>query len=86
LHSGLGRLAMRDVPELDGLKPPSAPVSFAGLVLDLDACTIARESGEAISLTRGEFALLRVFVTRPGRVVSRDTLLDALARLFRPGL
>jgi adenylate cyclase len=76
---------MRDVPEFDGLKLPSSPVRFAGLVLDLDACTLARESGEAIPLTRGEFALLRVFVTRPGRVVSRDTLLEALAnRRFEP--
>jgi DNA-binding winged helix-turn-helix (wHTH) protein len=79
---------MRDVPEAGGLKLPgeaSSPVHFAGLVLDLDACTLARESGEAIALTRGELALLRVFVTRPGRVISRDTLLDALAnRRFEP--
>jgi TolB-like protein/DNA-binding winged helix-turn-helix (wHTH) protein len=51
--------------------------AFAGLVLDLDACTLKRESGEAIALTRGEFALLREFVRRPGRVLSRDFLLDA---------
>jgi two-component system OmpR family response regulator len=51
--------------------------AFAGLVLDLDACTLKRESGEAITLTRGEFALLREFVRRPGRVLSRDLLLDA---------
>jgi len=38
---------------------------FAGLTLDLDACTLARDSGEAIPLTRGELALLRVFVARP---------------------
>jgi adenylate cyclase len=79
---------MRDVPEAGGLKLPgeaSSPVRFAGLVLDLDARTLARESGEAIALTRGEFALLRVFVTRPGRAISRDTLLDALAnRRFEP--
>jgi TolB-like protein/DNA-binding winged helix-turn-helix (wHTH) protein len=79
---------MRDVPEAGGLKLPgeaSSPVRFAGLVLDLDACTLARESGEEIPLTRGELALLRVFVTRPGRVISRDTLLDALAnRRFEP--
>jgi adenylate cyclase len=79
---------MRDVPEAGGLKPPgeaSSPVRFAGLFLDLDACTLARESGEAIPLTRGELALLRVFVTKPGRVISRDTLLDALAnRRFEP--
>ena len=51
---------------------------FAGLVLDLDACTLKRESGEAIALTRVEFALLREFVRRPGRVLSRDLLLDAM--------
>ena len=84
----LDGLAMRDVPEAGGLRPlgeASSPVRFAGLVLDLDASTLTRESGEAIPLTRGEFALLRVFVTRRGRVVSRDTLLDALAgRRFEP--
>jgi TolB-like protein/DNA-binding winged helix-turn-helix (wHTH) protein len=52
---------------------------FAGLVVDLNACTLKRESGEAIALTRGEFALLREFVRRPGRVLSRDLLLDAIA-------
>ena len=51
--------------------------AFAGLVFDLDACTLKRESGEAIALTRGEFALLREFARRPGRVLSRDFLLDA---------
>ena len=79
---------MRDAPESEGLRPPREALSlvrFAGLVLDLDARTLARESGEAIPLTRGEFAILRVFVTRPGRVVNRDTLLDALAnRRFEP--
>ena len=38
-----------------------------------------RESGEAIALTRGEFALLREFVRRPGRALSRDFLLDAMS-------
>jgi TolB-like protein/DNA-binding winged helix-turn-helix (wHTH) protein/Flp pilus assembly protein TadD len=51
--------------------------AFAGLVFDLDACILRRESGEAIALTRGEFALLREFARRPGRVLSRDFLLDA---------
>ena len=41
---------------------------------------LARESGEAIPLTRGEFALLRMFVSRPGRMISRDALLDAFAK------
>jgi TolB-like protein len=79
---------MRDLPESDGFTLPreaTSSVCFAGLVLDLDARTLKRESGEAIPLTRGESVILRMFVTRPGRVVSRDTLLDALAnRRFEP--
>jgi TolB-like protein/DNA-binding winged helix-turn-helix (wHTH) protein len=79
---------MRDAPGFDGIKPSRKAASvmrFAGLVHDLDACTLARDSGEAIPLTRGEFALLRMFVTRPGRVISRDTLLDAFTnRRFEP--
>jgi TolB-like protein/DNA-binding winged helix-turn-helix (wHTH) protein/Flp pilus assembly protein TadD len=79
---------MRDVPDFDGVRPSREVASvmrFAGLVYDLDACTLARDSGEAIALTRGEFALLRMFVTRPGRFISRDTLLDAFTkRRFEP--
>ena len=79
---------MRYALEFNGVKPlpdVTLPVRFAGLVLNLDACTLARESGETILLTRGEFALLRMFVARPGRVISRDTLLDAFTnRRFEP--
>jgi adenylate cyclase len=57
----------------------SGAFAFAGLLFDLDACTLKHESGEAIELTRGEFALLREFVRRPGRVLSRDFLLDAMS-------
>src|SRR3984957_10324137 len=78
---------MRDAPGLD-VKPSREAASslrFADLVLDLDACVLARESGEAIALTRSEFAVLRMFVARPGRVTSRDPLLDAFAdRRFEP--
>jgi DNA-binding winged helix-turn-helix (wHTH) protein len=79
---------MRDAPEPGRLEQPReapSPLRFGGFILDLDASTLVRETGEAVALTRGEFALLRVFVTRPGRVLSRDALLDALAnRRFEP--
>jgi TolB-like protein/DNA-binding winged helix-turn-helix (wHTH) protein len=79
---------MRDTAGFDGVKPSREPASvlrFAGLVLNFDACLLARESGDPIPLTRGEFAVLRMFVTRPGRVISRDTLLDAFTdRRFEP--
>jgi DNA-binding response OmpR family regulator len=52
-------------------------VRFADLILDLVACTLSRDTGETISLTRGEFALLRFFVTHPGRVLSRNARRDS---------
>jgi TolB-like protein len=73
---------MRGAVGLGGVKPSREAtllVRFAGFILDLDACTLARESGEAISLTRGEFAVLKLLASRPGRVISRDALLDAFA-------
>ena len=79
---------MRHEPESDKLAPPreaARVMRFAGLVLDLDAFTLALESGEAIPLTRGEFALLCFLVSHPGRVLSRDALLEAMAgRRFEP--
>jgi DNA-binding winged helix-turn-helix (wHTH) protein len=76
---------MQDVPqERWGADAPPlgeamSPLRFAGLVFDPDACTLARESGESIPLTRGEFRLLRLFVSRAGRVLSRDAILEAVA-------
>ena len=79
---------MRDEPESDKLEPPREAarlLRFAGLVLNLDAFTLTREAGEAIPVTRGEFALLCFFVSHPGRVLSRDALLEAMAgRRFEP--
>jgi two-component system, OmpR family, phosphate regulon response regulator OmpR len=50
---------------------------FGPYRLDLDAQTLSRES-EEIPLTAAEFELLKVFVTRPNRVLSRDQLVDLL--------
>jgi TolB-like protein/DNA-binding winged helix-turn-helix (wHTH) protein len=79
---------MGDTAGFDVVKPSresASVVRFAGFVLNFDACLLARESGEPMPLTRGEFAVLRMFVARPGRVISRDTLLDAFTdRRFEP--
>jgi two-component system response regulator MprA len=48
---------------------------FADLELDLAART-ARRGARAISLTRTEFELLRVFMEHPRRVLSRELILD----------
>src|SRR5579871_4249774 len=60
-------------------------LGFSGFVLDLDACTLVRDAGAPVALTRSELALLRFLAQRPGRVASRETLLDAMAnRRFAP--
>ncbi len=60
------------------LPPRGAPVRFGTFTLDLDGCSLSNTDGGDIPLTRSEFALLREFIHHPGRVLSRDYLLDAL--------
>jgi TolB-like protein/DNA-binding response OmpR family regulator len=66
------------------VRPPDEPeptpsLRFAGCLLDVAAHTLTKQDGTDIPLTRGEFSLLLEFVQRPGRVLSRDQLLQALA-------
>jgi two-component system, OmpR family, response regulator len=61
------------------LPPRAAPLRFAGFILDLDGRSLSRVDGGEVALTHKEFALLCEFVRHPGRVLSRDYLLDALA-------
>lgn len=61
--------------------PPGAPsagearVRFGPFDLDLGARTLTRD-GSPVSLTTGEFALLRAFVENPRRPLSRDQLME----------
>jgi len=73
------RLALIEALDAQTAGNATSVVRFAGLVFDIGACTLVRESGEAIPLTRGEFRLLRLFVSRSGRVLSRDAILEAVA-------
>jgi two-component system, OmpR family, catabolic regulation response regulator CreB len=58
------------------LAPPAAQVPEAGLFeLDADGQRI-RFAGQWLALTRLEFGLLRALLRTPGRIRSRDTLLD----------
>ncbi len=49
---------------------------FPGWVLDCAGRRLVAADGADVALTSGEFDLLRVFVTHPGRVLSRDFLLE----------
>ena len=64
--------------------PPGAPaagqekVSFGSMTINLATRTLERD-GQSMSLTTGEFALLKVLVTNPRTPLSRDKLME-LAR------
>ena len=52
-------------------------VRFAGWTLDLGARRLESPRGAEVELTTGEFGLLAALVGAPGRVLSRDELLEA---------
>ncbi|PWS35482.1 DNA-binding response regulator [Falsiroseomonas bella] len=56
--------------------PPGKRVRMGRTWLDLDARRLIGADGVEIPLGPSEFALLRAFAERPGRVLSRETLLD----------
>ena len=55
------------------------PLRFEGFTLDPAARTLVDASGREVALRRSEFELVRAFVAAPGRALSRDHLLDAVA-------
>jgi two-component system OmpR family response regulator len=54
----------------------SSRLKFAGWEFDLHSRELTSPENESVRLTSGEFDLLRVFVTHPNQVMSRDRLLD----------
>jgi len=61
--------------------PPCAAgtITFRGWRLDLDRRELFSPAGEAVTLTSREFELLAALACRPGRVLSRDQILDLVA-------
>ncbi|MBX7247766.1 MAG: response regulator [Caulobacteraceae bacterium] len=66
----------RETPPTDG---STSVIEFDGWTLDLVRRELRSAAGIVVNLSGGEFHLLRVLVERPGRVLTRDQLLD-LAR------
>ena len=54
----------------------STVLRFAGWQLDTAARRLESPQGAVVTLTSGEFDLLSAFATHPGRVLSRDFLLE----------
>jgi len=73
LTARLRALRRRLRPEAD-IPTPSNDVSVGGISLDPDRGEV-RIDGEPVHLTKTEFRLLYEFVSHPGRVFSRETLL-----------
>jgi len=60
-------------PQDDGM---TATCHFAGWRLDLVRRELRSPEGVVVNLSSGEFSLLRAFVERPQRILTRDQLLD----------
>ncbi len=63
--------------EVDGRAPAFA---FGGFRFDVRNHALTDSSGKAVQLTPAEFSILAAFAKAPGRVLSRDFLLDAITR------
>jgi two-component system, OmpR family, response regulator len=75
------RLEPAAVPAAEAMPaPPAAPpktLRFAGWSLDTAARTLLSPEQRDVALTSGEFELLSTFARHPGRVLSRDFLLES---------
>ena len=69
-------LRRRAAPRPEGGATDPTRYEFAGWRLDVMRRELRDPAGTFISLSDGEFALLRTFVEHPQRVLSRDQLLD----------
>lgn len=68
------RAVLRRSEKAQAASPPEA-FTFEGLHIDFPSCTVAVE-GKKVNLSAREFKLLKFLAGRPGRVFSRDQLLD----------
>ena len=63
-------------PEMRAPGAARNTLRFAGWALDMDARQLVSPQGQDVALTTGEFDLLCAFAKHPGRVLSRDFLLE----------
>lgn len=70
------RAVLRRGPSADAAPAETMLYCFEGFVADRLTRSVTAPDGESIPLTGAEFDLLLLFLERPGRVLSRDQLLD----------
>lgn len=72
----LRRVAPAEPASAAAASPARSKLRFADWQLDTAARTLTNAQGQDVPLTSGEFDLLRAFAEHPGRVLSRDFLLE----------
>ena len=72
----LRRLAPAETAPAAAAAPPRQKLRFADWSLDVGARSLCDAQGREVALTSGEFDLLCAFARHPGRVLSRDFLLE----------
>jgi two-component system OmpR family response regulator len=74
------KAVLRRLAPVEAAAPGAAParsrLRFAGWELDTAARRLVNPQGQEVALTSGEFDLLCAFAQHPGRVLSRDFLLE----------
>ena len=70
------KAVLRRIGPDDAPAPENCTYGFAGFQADPGQRRVLASDGAEVELTGAEFDLLRVFLERPGRLLSRDQLLD----------
>jgi len=74
---------LAEIPDLDGATGPGGRVRMGDLTIDLDGRTVRGRDGSTVTLQEKPFLLLLSLLRRPGRLVTREELVEAL---WPPGL
>jgi DNA-binding response OmpR family regulator len=78
IRAVLRRYQHEPVPNISAAGDSTERYAFEGWVLDIPRRELTSPSGEICDLTTAEFELLTILVRRPGRVLSRDAIMDLL--------
>jgi two-component system, OmpR family, response regulator len=78
LRAVLRRYENRPGPAADTGDAASERYEFEGWLLDIARRELKSPAGELCDLTTAEFEFLSILVRRPGRVLSRDNIMDLL--------
>lgn len=70
------RAVLRRAGEVTPAAGPRECYRFSGYIADPTARSVSSDSGVLVDLTGAEFQLLQVLLDRPGRILSREQLLD----------